>query len=196
MTFETMPSFLTSDNLDDLQKAILNIQSKCQTIGLDGSNPFFKSKYATYHQILSIVQPILLEEEVVIQFFVLGGELTTRVTHVSSQQFMQFNQKLALVKKDSQGVGAAITYMKRYTLVAFLNLDVADIDDDGNTASGKVTKELPHLSPSSPNWKKLVTAVAKGTIGIEKIQNSYALNAADNKKFQEQVSAVKTRLSN
>jgi hypothetical protein len=41
---------------------------------------------------------------------------------------------LLLDKRNSQGLGSAITYARRYALTAVLNL-VADEDDDGNQAS-------------------------------------------------------------
>lgn len=176
MQLENFPSYWSSEKLDELQQAILNVQTKVTTIGLDASNPFFKSKYASYHQIYQTIQPILLEEGLTIQFYVQGGNLLTKVTHVTSGQFEFFNQQLALAKKDPQGVGAAITYMKRYTLVSYFNLDVADIDDDGNTASGKVTKELPGLTPDHPKWKGLLAAVKAGKIKIETIKSQYQVN--------------------
>lgn len=176
MQLENFPSYWSSEDTTELNKAVLEVQAKATTIGLDAANPFFKSKYASYHQIYVTMQPIFIEVGLTIQFYVLGSHLATKVTHVASGQFEFFNQKLALAKADPQGVGAAITYMKRYTLVSYFNLDVADIDDDGNTASGKVTKELPGLTPSHPKWKGLQQAVQAGKMKIESIKTQYTIN--------------------
>lgn len=181
---EAMPVYQQSDSIKDLQATILSVQREAQTIGLDGNNPFFKSKYATYHQILQTLQPILSKNGIVVNFFILGvAELATTVYHVESEQFITTNQKLPLSKKDPQGVGASVTYMKRYSLISIFNLDVADIDDDGNTASGKQTRQLPGLTPKSQNWKKIATSVATGKLTIDKVMSSFSMNAAHKQEF-------------
>lgn len=59
--------------------------------------------------------------------------LLTRITHVASGDSIEATAPLMLDKQTAQGLGSAITYMRRYALLSILGL-VADVDDDGNQA--------------------------------------------------------------
>ena len=49
-------------------------------------------------------------------------------------------------KMDSQGIGAAITYLRRYSLSAIVGV-VCDDDDDGETAVGRGKTPSPYINP-------------------------------------------------
>lgn len=175
MQLENFPAYWSSEDLNELNHSVLQVQTKVTTIGLDSANPFFKSKYASYHQIYQTLQPLLIEEDLTVQFFVMGAYLAMKITHTPSGQFEFFSQKLTLAKADPQGVGSAITYMKRYTLIGYFNLDVADIDDDGNQATGK-GKELPGLTPDHPKWNEIKAAVKAKKITMETLAKQFTIN--------------------
>jgi hypothetical protein len=59
--------------------------------------------------------------------------LTTRLIHESGE-WIEDTAVTPLQKSDPQGVGSAITYMRRYSLAAITGL--YQDDDDGNAASG------------------------------------------------------------
>jgi hypothetical protein len=61
---------------------------------------------------------------------------------------------LLLGKEDSQGFGSAITYARRYSLCAVLNL-VADDDDDGHRASQRKAAGASSDAPSESQLKEL-----------------------------------------
>jgi hypothetical protein len=65
--------------------------------------------------------------------------VTTLLSHTSGQ-WMQSCVSSPIGKADSQGVGSAITYLRRYSLAAVAG--VAQEDDDGNAASGKPVSAL------------------------------------------------------
>jgi hypothetical protein len=69
-----------------------------------------------------------------------GGRpvLGYRLQHAQSGEKVGGVMPLLLTKQDPQGLGSALTYARRYSLCAVLNL-VADDDDDGNTASQKTS---------------------------------------------------------
>ena len=58
--------------------------------------------------------------------------VTTTLMH-SSGQWLRSKVKLPLSKKDAQGVGAAITYGRRYGLSAIVG--IAQYDDDAQSIS-------------------------------------------------------------
>ena len=57
-----------------------------------------------------------------------------RLIHAATGESIDGEMLLMLAKQDPQGQGSAITYARRYSLMAVLGL-VADEDDDGNNAS-------------------------------------------------------------
>jgi hypothetical protein len=69
-----------------------------------------------------------------------GVILETVLLHLSGE-WISGEMFLPLAKGDPQGVGSAITYGRRYGLMAILGM-VADDDDDGNAASGHNPREM------------------------------------------------------
>jgi hypothetical protein len=60
--------------------------------------------------------------------------LRTDIVHVPTGETLTGNIPLVLQKDDPQGVGSALTYYKRYSILSILGL-TADEDDDGQAAS-------------------------------------------------------------
>lgn len=122
----------------NLAEAVAAFQAEAPTLVKDQNNPAFKgSKYAPLDSIVETIQPILTRHGLVWQTFPdhIEGEPALRYTlmHVGSQDRNHGALPLILDKRNSQGLGSAITYARRYALTAVLNL-VADEDDDGNGA--------------------------------------------------------------
>lgn len=69
--------------------------------------------------------------------------LTTRIEHVATGEFIEATTPLMLDRDNSQGLGSAITYTRRYALLSILGL-VADQDDDGEKAS-KSSRKKPEV---------------------------------------------------
>lgn len=64
----------------------------------------------------------------------LGPTLIYKLAHAPSGEAEGGEMPLMLAEEDAQGMGSALTYMRRYALCAVLNL-VAEMDDDGQRAS-------------------------------------------------------------
>ena len=85
---------------------------------------------------LLISHGILLTQMPVAQPVELGQNvlaLETRLTHMDTGEYLASTAIVPLPKADSQGLGSAITYARRYTLCAILGIITED--DDGNAAS-------------------------------------------------------------
>jgi hypothetical protein len=124
-----------------LLEAILAVQAEVGPIAKDAINPHFRSKYTTLGTIVETVGPILNKHGLVWMTFPESAEggrpvLGYRLQHAQSGEKVGGVMPLLLTKQDPQGLGSALTYARRYSLCAVLNL-VADDDDDGNTASQK-----------------------------------------------------------
>jgi hypothetical protein len=131
-----------------LGEALLNVQRNAPKIQKDGLNPAFRgSKYIKLDSLLPQILPLLNENGLLLSqlpSFISEGyapvpALTTRITFIASgfpPESIEATAPLVLEKENSQGVGSAITYMRRYALLSILGLS-ADEDDDGNKASPK-----------------------------------------------------------
>lgn len=124
-----------------LLEAILAVQTEVGPIAKDAINPAFQSKYTTLATIVETVGPILSKHELVWMTFPGSDEegrpcLDYALVHAPTGVERGGRMPLLLTKQDPQGLGSALTYARRYSLCAVLNL-VADDDDDGNAGSGK-----------------------------------------------------------
>ena len=118
-----------------LLEAMLAVQAESPTIAKNATNPHFRSKYAPLDTIVETVGPILAKHGLVWTTLpTVNNTLMYRLTHAPTGEALEGEMPLLLAKNDAQGFGSAITYARRYAMVAVLNL-VADDDDDGNAAS-------------------------------------------------------------
>lgn len=128
-----------SENINELAKALSLAQGEMQAAIKDSINPFFKSKYADLGSVWDAARPVLSKNGLcVMQTTEIVGDrivMTTMLAHTSGQWIKSY-LPLNPSKNDSQGVGAAITYLRRYSLSALVGV-VCDDEDDGETAVGR-----------------------------------------------------------
>lgn len=125
-----------SESIAEISKALVSFHSKVQAVKKDATNPFFKSKYATLDSFIETINKPLEESGLSYSQFPDGvNGLTTILMH-SSGEWIESRYDMTPAKNDPQGLGSAITYMRRYALGAVLGLATEE-DDDANTASTK-----------------------------------------------------------
>lgn len=121
---------------DNLFSALVKAQLEFTPIIKDKLNPHFKSKYADLDSIMkSIREPLLRHNLVLFSFFEKTEEqmyLVTRITFAPTGESFQIDYPITLPANEQQK-GSALTYARRYSICALLNLS-ADADDDGNAA--------------------------------------------------------------
>jgi hypothetical protein len=127
-----------SENINELAAALAKAQGEITGALKDSANPFFKSKYADLASCWDACRKPLSDNGLaIIQSPEVTGEgltLTTLLTHSTGQWIK--NVFRMLPKDDTpQGVGSALTYARRYALTALIG--IAQVDDDGNAASGR-----------------------------------------------------------
>jgi len=125
-----------SEVTKDINTALAKAQGDFPEIGFDKENPYFKNKYSSLDTIVRSVKPILSKNGLsVTQQTILTSEgttvLKTRVRHTSGQ-WIETRARVNPVKADPQSYASALTYMKRYSYTALLNITTSDdtSDDD------------------------------------------------------------------
>lgn len=147
-----------SEGQSELANALALAQGEIENSTKDSVNPHFRSKYTSLSEALNVVRPVFAKHGLsVVQMPTFQDNkmfLTTRVMHKSGQ-FVEGDYQIKPVKEDPQGYGSAVTYARRYSLMAVAG--IAPEDDDGNEASGKEEKEQPKQE-AKPDPKPRFTA--------------------------------------
>ena len=124
-----------SHQINELADALARAQSEIRGAKTNSVNPFFKSNYADLDTVIKSCFPQLTKNGLsVIQ----GNDtdekgsfyVTTMLLH-DSGQWIKSKLKMPVTKPDAQGVGATITYARRFALSAMVG--IAQTDDDGNS---------------------------------------------------------------
>ena len=103
----------------------------------DSENPFYSSNYADLASCWDAIREPLVKNGLSIMQLPSNTDtsvvLETIVIHEAGYS-VSSTMTVKPVKNDPQGIGACLTYMRRYALSAVTGL--AQVDDDGNEASG------------------------------------------------------------
>lgn len=130
-----------SEEIKDFVAALAKAQGSIKPAVFNRINPHFKSRYADFASCMEACRIPLSENGIAtIQYCeTVDGKLNlvTMLAHVSGQ-WMKSEFPLISAKMDSQGIGSAMTYAKRYSLCGMVGI-VADEegDDDGEAAVGR-----------------------------------------------------------
>lgn len=130
-----------SPSIGNLSKALAKAQGEIGGAAKDSTNPHFRSKYADLASVRDAIKEPLSRNGIAYVQFTEGGPDTVKVTTMLTcgEEWMRSTCEMKPVKPDPQGIGSALTYLRRYSLMAAVG--VAPEDDDGNIASGKHTNQ-------------------------------------------------------
>ena len=151
--------------------ALAKAQGAIEHAKKDTTNPFFNSRYADLASVWDTCRKPLTDNGIaVIQETGYNNEngcayVVTRLTH-SSGYSEDSRLDLPAGKKDAQGIGSALTYARRYALMAAVG--IAPDDDDGNAA---VTRKSTKSDWSEGNKNKVKPSNAKKTSARQLKQN-------------------------
>ncbi len=145
----------------NLYAAIHRAQARIETVRKNGENPHFKSKYATLDEVWETVRKAVNEAGLIV-FCTIETmsdgkrELVTHVAEVKSGEEICCAFPIVAQAATPQAVGSAMTYARRYTLTALLEIVTGDgADDDGEAATN-------HGIPSAKNPSASAAADALG----------------------------------
>ncbi len=143
-----------------LYAAILAAQKNMATVRKNGENPHFRNRYATLDEIWETNRRAINDAGLVVYATIEREEkdwlLVTHLVHAESGEETTSVFPI-LVSGTPQGIGSWMTYARRYTLSALLQVitgDGEDEDDDGEAAEA----DAPRKS-SGPNATAIANAL-------------------------------------
>lgn len=149
----------TSQSIATISAALLQAQRTFEVVKKSSKNPFFRSKYADISSILAEIKPKLNTVGITLLQPTVEGGVETILLHESGEWISGFTQTrittkpvldkdknvvydqgrvMYVVEDNPQAHGGAITYARRYGLLAILGLETED--DDGESTMGRQNK--------------------------------------------------------
>lgn len=140
--------------MKNIAAALVKAQINFEKARKSSKNPHFKSNYAALDVCVDAVRDALNNEGIFLSQpcheCADGVIVETVFLHSSGEMFSAGKLHVPAAKNDPQGYGSALTYARRYSLLAACG--IAPEDDDGNAAS-KNTKD-EELSKSLAAYDK------------------------------------------
>ncbi len=130
-----------SPSITNLAKALLAAQEQIGPVTKDATNPFLKNRYASLAAVLDAVRRPLLDNGILLVQRVVPSDsntaaVETRLLH-SSGEWIAGVTTIPLPEAEEgskvnmgQAVGSAISYARRYGLMAMLSMAAVDEDTD------------------------------------------------------------------
>jgi hypothetical protein len=173
-----------SDSIQALAKALATAQGEIENAHKTSKNPHYKSDYADLAEIINTVRPVLSKNGLaVIQIPGYADGLVTvdtLLTHTSGE-WVRGTSAAPAQKQDPQGVGSAVTYLRRYSLAALCN--IAQEDDDGERAVDRTPKARAEPAPvfavpATDAQLGLIATMSESHVITEKERDSLAQRMA------------------
>ena len=149
----------SSDTLTDIAPAMVAAFNEMTTVSKDSDGHY--GRYVTLGAVLAFAKPILAAHGLAVQQYPTASDpgsvsIVTRMWHTSGEWVEDEGLRMP-APNDPQKVGGAVSYARRYGLLAFLGL-AAD-DDDGQTASDQIRHE--EANPPHPLSERVAAVVAE-----------------------------------
>ena len=167
--------------MKSIYSKLLNAKKNIGKVKKNATNPHFKNHYTDISALIEAVEPILLENGLVLLQPVLNGKVITRIIDVETGENVESIMELPTLTNPQQ-MGSAITYYRRYTLQSLLSLQ-AD-DDDGNAASKPQPKAKPTLNDKG--FSHALERIINGEIEIvAKLKETFTLTSQQELELNE-----------
>lgn len=164
--------------MKEISQAIVKAQKAFAPALKTNSNPFFKSKYADLSACIEAVIDALHSNGIALiqrnHDCENGIKVETILLHESGEEFSGGILHVPALKNDPQAYGSALTYARRYSLMA--TCGIAPEDDDGNLGSRSFTQSsAPNLQPLpiTKNELEQFIAAVNGCTDIETLKGIF-----------------------
>jgi len=163
------------------------------------TNPAFRSKYADLAAVVDAVKPALAEHGLWFRQITHpadGGVCVETIIHHSSGEMLPCGPLFVPAsKQDAQGFGSALTYCRRYSLMAAFGVPAED--DDGNAAVQSKPAQKPPVAINDTEGTMVLDSLREAAkSGLDALQERFkkipnsATKAAVWEKHQGELKAV------
>jgi len=148
-----------------LYSALAAAQAEMGRAAKDSTNPHFKSKYADLASVMDACMPHLSKYGIAViqppEDFEDGRRYCkTILVHGATGDSVECRVPLIIGKNDMQGYGSAVTYARRYGLMAMAG--IAPDDDDGNAAALAAPKPA-----TSAEMKRSLESIERDLVDVK-----------------------------
>lgn len=147
--------------MKQIAQALCKAQKEFAPALKTSTNPHFKSKYVGLDGCVEAVIDALNNNGIYLMQkshdCESGVKIETVLLHESGEEYSGGILHVPAIKNDPQAYGSALTYARRYSLMA--TCGIAPEDDDGNAASKKVE---PIKQSPAPNLKPPAMSIDEG----------------------------------
>ena len=137
----------------------------------NATNPHFKKAYADINALIDAVEPILLENGLLLLQPIQGNNVCTQIIDIDSGTMIESCMELP-TNLTPQQMGSAITYFRRYTLQSSMSLQ--SVDDDANMAEQAVKQPVKETL-SADRFAGALTKIAAGEYTVDKLRAQFNL---------------------
>lgn len=175
---------LSSLDTGELYKALAKAQAEFTPCAKNADNPFYKSKYALYEDLLRASRPALAEQGLcaISKVLHIDGDVYSVIElhHGASQQFTRCWQKLEPIKRDIAGFSGAHSYWRRVMFRDLLGIICSDEDDDdGNHADDNTISDSKNATNNNNVAKKPDGQSATNNTNVAKKPDNQGVISAD-----------------
>jgi hypothetical protein len=185
--------------MKEIASALVKAQKAFGPALKTATNPHFRSRYADLSACVEAVIGALNDNGIFLMQKCYdcenGVTIETIFIHESGETLDCGILTVPATKHDAQGYGSALTYARRYSLMAACG--IAPEDDDGNAAVRKEPKELPVKSHVEPEKLGLLIDKMREAENEEQLKASYRIAyqaCHSEKQWQDLVAKVKDEL--
>ena len=163
--------------MKEIASALVKAQKAFGPALKTSTNPHFKSRYADLSACIEAVVDALNSNGIALvqqsHECADGVIVETVFVHESGETFSSGRLHVPSTKHDAQGYGSALTYARRYSLMAACG--IAPEDDDGNAA----TKKKPAIDNN--RLSQAIQKIKEGAYTTDKLRDTFALTAEQEK---------------
>lgn len=165
---------------------LLNAKKNIGKVQKNAKNPHYKSSYTDLSALLDAIEPILLDNGLLILQPVLNGKVITQIIDVETGEKIESILELD-GNLNPQQRGSQITYYRRYSLQSLLSL--SSEDDDANIATQNIKPKKQILTDKA--FEQAVNRILAGESNlIEKVKQTYELSSKQSAELDEIVKSI------
>ena len=158
-----------SETINKLALALVKFNNEVSSIPKDAKNPFYHSEYVTLDKLIISTRDILQKNGLSVMQFPLSVDGKIGIQTILLHESGEFIESEPIFMKpakanDPQQAGSIISYMRRYSYQAILNLNTGE-DDDANKSTSEEDKKSK-LNNKSYSNDRLISDAQRNRLNI------------------------------